>query len=75
MSISQWSLLIKLLLLKAIAIKDFFQDDNFVISKINNNLVLQEDLKSIETQLKSNKVIPSTVKFKTRFVDPLIIES
>ena len=68
-------LLKKALLINAIAIEDFFQNDDFVLSKINNHSVLQEDLKSIKTQLESDKVRFSTMEFKTRFVDPLIIES
>ena len=68
-------LLKKALSINAIAVEDFFQDDNFVLSKINDRPVLQEDLKSIKTQLENDRVRPSTVKFKTRFVDPLIIES
>ena len=68
-------LLKKALSINAIAVEDFFQDDNFVLSKINDRPVLQEDLKSLKIQLESDKVRSSTMEFKTRFVDPLIIES
>ena len=67
-------LLKKALSMKAIAIEDFFQDDNFIINRINNYPVLQEDLKHIKTQLESNKNRPNNVKFKARFVNPLIAE-
>ena len=68
-------LLKRALIIKAIEIEDLFKDDNFVINKINNNVILRENLEQIKTKLKTSDSTSSSLQFKKRIVDPLVLES
>ena len=67
-------LLRQALQINVLQIEDFFQDDNFLIDRINSHDILKAHLKQIKIQLKHQKNATHTSNFKNRVVDPLIID-
>jgi len=70
-------LLQEALKIKVLQLEDFFQNDDFIIERINSHPVLKKRLKSIEIELKEleeGQDITGVVKFKLRKVDPLIVQ-
>lgn len=67
-------LLTKALNLNLLQIEDFFKDDNFIMNIIDRDIVLKKRLDRIKNKLKTS-VPPSSIKFKERIIDPLIINN
>ena len=67
-------LLRKALNLNLLQIEDFFKDDNFIMNIIDRHIVLRKHLDRIKNELQTS-VAPSSIKFKERIVDPLIINN
>lgn len=62
--------------MNVLEIEDFFQDDNWIISKIDGCQVLRDRLDQIKFQCKD--IVEHTIynsHFKKRVVDPLVIEN
>lgn len=55
--------------------EDFFQDDNFILDKIDSREMLRESLELIKIQLEEPKEAINNPKFKVREVDPLIVKN
>lgn len=68
-------LLKKALSMDLFQIEDFFADDNFVINKINKNAILRKDLEQIRIKLETENNTNSSISFKERIVDPLILNN
>lgn len=69
-------LLQEALKIKVLQLEDFFQNDDFIIERINSHPMLKKRLKSIEVELReleAGQDITDVVKFKLREVDPLIV--
>ena len=68
-------LLKRALKMSVIEIEDFFQDDRFILNKINDCEILKADLEKINTELNNNDSELPYIDFKNRYVDPLVIEN
>lgn len=58
-----------------VKIEDFFQDDNFIINKINSCKILKDRLELIKVRLENRSIAANTPNFKRRIVDPLILKN